>query len=82
MSIELLVFHKTQTKDFTSIAAEAQTQRGFIDEHTSIDDPSRTVDDDQDDEMPEPTQTTSAEKRKGGRNSKRVTGTYTLNFVL
>ena len=58
------MFHKTQTKDFTSLVTEAQTQRGFIDERTSIADPSRSVDDDQDDEMPEPTQTTSAEKRK------------------
>ena len=64
ISIELLVFHKTQTKDFTSLATEGHTQRGFIDDRTSIADLSRTVDDDQDDEMPEPTQTTSAEKRK------------------
>ena len=50
------MFHKTQTKDFTSLVTEAQTQQGFIDEHTSIADPSRSVDDDQDDEMPEPIQ--------------------------
>ena len=64
MSVELLVCHKTQTKDSTSLATEAQTPQGFIDEHTSIAHPSRSVDDDQDDEMPEPTQTTSAERRK------------------
>ena len=33
LSIDLLVFHKTQTKDFTSLETEAQTQRGFNDEH-------------------------------------------------
>ena len=55
---------KQNTKAFTSLESEAQTQRGFIEKHTSIAYPSRTVDDDQDDEMPEPIQTTSAEKRK------------------
>ena len=70
MSVELQVFHKTQTEDFTSLVTEAQTQRGFIDERTSIADPSRTVDDDQDDEMSEPTQTTSAEKRQVDETAK------------
>ena len=64
MSIDLQVFHKTQTNDFTSFVKEAQTHRGFIDEHTAFADRRRTVDDDQDDEMPEPTQTTSSEQRK------------------
>ena len=66
------MFHKTQTKDFTSLVTEAQTQRGFIDEHISIADPSRTVDDDQDDEIPELTQTTSAEKRKVDEKAKEL----------
>ena len=66
------MFHKTQTKDFTSLVTEAQTQRGFIDEHISIADPSRTVDDDQDDEIPEQTQTTSAEKRKVDEKAKEL----------
>ena len=66
MSVELLVFH-----DFsTSLVTEAQTQRGFIDEHAPIADPSRTVDDDQDDDMPEPAQTTSVEKRKVDETAK------------
>ena len=76
MSIKLLVFRKTQTKDLTSLATEAQTQRGFIDEHISIADPSRTVDDDQDDEMPEPTQTTSAEKRKVDETANELRAPY------
>ena len=35
-----------------------------------------TVDDDQDDEMQEPTQTMNAEKRKVDETAKRVTGTF------
>ena len=61
---ELLVFHHTQTKGSTPLATEAQTQRGFIEEHIPLAEPPRTVDDDRDDEMPEPTQTMNAEKRK------------------
>ena len=56
-----------------SFPLHAQTQQGFIDERNLLDiprigGPSRTLDDDQDDEMSESTEMTSA------RNSKRVTG--------
>ena len=46
---------------------------------TTITGPARTVDDDQDDEMSEPTQMSSVEKTTGGRNDKRVTGIITRN---
>ena len=72
MSTELPVLHQTQTNDSTSLVAEARAQRGFINEHTSIADSSPTVDDDQDDEVPEATQTTSAEKRKVDETAKEV----------
>ena len=49
-SAELLGFHYTQTKSSSPLAADA--------------DPSRTVNDERDGQMSEPTQTTSAEKRK------------------
>ena len=39
MSAELLVVHYTQTKSSTPLAADAQTQRGFIDERASLDVP-------------------------------------------
>ena len=70
MSIELLVFQQTQTKDSTSLATEAWAQQDFIDERILIADPSRTVHDDQDDDMPESTQTTSAVKRKVDETAK------------
>ena len=85
---ELLAFHHTQTKSSSLRAADAQTQEGFIYERASLHnptvaDPSRTADehedeDERDDEMPEPTQITSAEKRKEIQTdeaAKRVTGT-------
>ena len=72
MSMELLVFHQTQAKDSTSLATAARAQQDFIDERTSIADPSRSVDDDQDDEMPEPTQRTSAEKRNVNETAKEL----------
>ena len=72
MSAELLVFHQTQTKGSTTLATEVQTQQGFIDERTSKTDPSRTVDDDQDDEMSEPTQTETAERRKTDETAKEL----------
>ena len=81
MSVELLVFHQTQTKDSTSLAIEARAQQDFIDERTSIADPSRTVDDDQD-EMPEPIQTTSAEKRQVDEAAKELKGIFTHNYFL
>ena len=64
ITAELLVFHYMQPKGSTPLATEAQTQRSFIEERASLAEPSRTVDGDQDDEMSEPTQTMSAEKRK------------------
>ena len=70
-AVELSVFHHTQTKDSTSLATEARTQRGFIEGRTTLAEPSRTVDDDRDDEMSEPTQNDECRKAKGGRNSKR-----------
>ena len=77
MSAELLAFHNTQTKSSTPHAAYAQTQQGFINERTSLDiptiaHPSRTADDEQDDEMSEPTQMTSAEKRKVDESVKKL----------
>ena len=79
---ELLVYHCMQAKGSTPLAAEAQTQRGFTEEHTPLAEPPRTVDDDRDDEVSEPTQTMKAEKAKGGRDNKRVTGTFTHNYFL
>ena len=67
----MLAFHYTQTKRSTPLA-DAKTQQGFIDERTSFADPSRLVDDDQDDEMSEPTQTTSAEERKVDETTKEL----------
>ena len=72
---ELLAFHFTQTKSSSRLAADAQTQQGFIDERAAslhnptVADPSRTADEDvdedeRDDVMSEPTQITKAEKRK------------------
>ena len=72
MSVELLVFNQIQTTGSTSLATEAQTQQGFLDERASIADPSRTVDDDQDDGMAEPTQTMRAEKRKMDETAKEL----------
>ena len=65
---ELLAFHFTQTTSSSLLAADAQTQQGFIDERASLNiptivDPSRNADDGQVDEMSEPTQTSTAEKR-------------------
>ena len=62
-----------QTKSSSPLAADAQTQQGFIDERAPINptdpDSSRTANEDededkQDDEMSEPTQRTRTEKRK------------------
>ena len=52
-------------------------QQGFIDERASLDistvaDPSRSADDEQDDEMSEPTQMTRAEKRKADESAKAL----------
>ena len=68
-SAALLAFHCMQTKSSTPLAADAQTQQGFIDERASLDIPtvaypSRPADDEQDNEMSELTQMTSAEMRK------------------
>ena len=49
---------------------------------STVADSTRTVHDDQDDEMPEPTQMSSAEKTKDGRNSERVTGITTHNLFV
>ena len=70
-------FHYTQTKSSTPLAADAQTQQGFIDDRGSLDiptiaDPSRTADDEQDDDMSEPTQTTTAERRKVDGTAKEL----------
>ena len=84
---ELLAFHYTQTKSSTPLAADAQTQKGFIDERTSFDiptitDPSRTADDEQDDEMSEPTQNDECREAKRGRNSKKVTGIVAPSYFV
>ena len=81
---EFLAFHYTQTKRSLLLAADAQTQQGFIDDRASLHnptvaDPSRTADADvdegeRDDEMSEPTQNDEGREAKGGRNCKRVTG--------
>ena len=74
-SAELMAFHFTQTKCSTPLAADGQTQQSFIDERASLDippiaDPSRIADDEQDDEMSEPTQTTITEERKVDETAK------------
>ena len=74
---ELLAFHCTQTKSSTPLAADAQTQEGFIGERISlcistIADPSGTANDERDDEMSEPTQMTSAGKRKVDETAKEL----------
>ena len=61
-SAELLVFHYAQTKGSTPVATGARTQRGFTEDRMSLAKPPRTVDDDRNDEMSEPTQTMNAEK--------------------
>ena len=72
-SADLLDFHYTQTIGSSPLATDAQTQQGFIDERAPINptvsDPSRNAnegedEDEQDDEMSEPTQLTRIEKRK------------------
>ena len=73
-SAELLAFHCTHAKSSSLLAADAQTQQGFIGERAplhnpTVADPSRTADEDEDederdDEMSETTQITKAEKRK------------------
>ena len=35
-SVELLTFHHTQNKNSSPLAADAQTQQGFIDERASL----------------------------------------------
>ena len=77
---ELLAFHYTQNKSSSPLAADVQTQDGFIDERASphnptLADPSRTADDDLDEDerdhgMSEPTQMTSAGKRKADETAK------------
>ena len=70
---ELLAFHCTQTKGSSPLAADAQTQHGFIDERAPLNltaaDSSRNgnvdeYEDERDDEMSEPTQLTRTEKAK------------------
>ena len=70
---ELLASHYTQTRSSSPLATDTQIQQGFIDERAQLNpttvDQSRTADegedeDERDDEMLEPTQLTSAEKRK------------------
>ena len=72
-SAELLAFHYTQTKGSSPLATDAQKQKGFIDERAPINptvaDSSRNAnegedEDEQDDEMSEPTQLTKTGKRK------------------
>ena len=72
-SAELLAFHHTQTKGSSPLAADAQTQQGFIDERAPLNptvaDSSRNAtededEDERDDEMSEPTQLTRSEKRR------------------
>ena len=84
---ELFSFHHTETKSSTPLAADAQTQQGFIDERTPFDiptiaEPSRTADDEHDDEMLEPTQNDECKEAKGGRNSKRVTDIVAHNYFV
>ena len=79
--------HYTQTKSSSPLAADAQTQQGFIDERASLHNPtvadaSRTADEDvdedeRDDEISEPTQITKAGKRKEIQmdETAKVTGT-------
>ena len=54
-SAELFAFHYTQTKSSSPLAADAQTQQGFIDERAplhnpTVADPSRTADEDEDED--------------------------------
>ena len=72
-SEKLLAFHCTQTRGSSPLATDAQTQQGFIDERSPINptvvDSSRNAnegedEDEQDDELSEPTQLTKTEKRK------------------
>ena len=73
-SAELLTLRYTQTKGSASLAADAQSQQGFIDERASFhnpthaDSPRITDEDEGEDErhdgMSEPTQITRTEKRK------------------
>ena len=91
LSAELYAFHYTQTKSSSPLATDAQTHQGFIDERAPINpavaDSSRNAnevedEDEQDDEMTEPTQLTKDRRAKGdsdGRNSKRFTGSVTCN---
>ena len=75
---ELSAFHYMQTKkSSTPLAADAQTQQGFVDERASlviptVADPSRPADDEQDSEMSELTQMTSAERRKVDETAKEL----------
>ena len=90
-SRESLAFHHTQTKGSSPLAPDVQTQQGFIEERAPINptvaDSSRNAnagedEDEQDDEMSEPTQLTRTEERKGdsdGRNSKTVRGSVACN---
>ena len=57
-------FHYTQTKSSSPLATDAQTQQGFIDERAPCADPSRIVDDDQDDEMSEPQNKPEPQRRE------------------
>ena len=76
------LFHNTQTQSSSPLAADAQTQQGFIYERASLHNPtvfdhSRTADgdvgeDERDDEMSEPTLMTSAEKRKADEIAKEL----------
>ena len=54
-SAELLAFHHTQTKSSSPLAADAQTQQGFIDERAPLNptavDPSRTANEDEDEDQ-------------------------------
>ena len=69
---ELPVCHHIQTEGSTLLATEAQTQRGFIEDRTSLAEPPRTIDDDRKDEMSEPTQTMNAEERKMDETAKEL----------
>ena len=65
-----------KTNSSTPLARDAQTQRGFIDERTSPDIPTiadlRIADDEQNEDMSEPTQVTTAEKRKVDEAAKEL----------
>ena len=78
----IIGFHYTQTKSSSPLAADVQTQQGFIDECASLHNPtvvdrSRTADEDvdedeRDDVMSELAQLTSAEKRKADETAKSL----------